>query len=247
MVLEFTYTPEDLAEAQREHAAPADTSRVMGFRFNRGLFGWVFFIGLAVMLFLLMQNNRVPRPTPPPVATKPAGGGFIATILLPLVPWLLLFCVIWFIAFRQIRKAQTRDALKPRPSFLYEPGKEPPRGREPAALAAFMSRLNNEKAIWESQPHLHRPQTMEVVEGGVVISDAVSRTENRWDAYSHIRETPNLFLLYTSDHVIQSVPKRAFSSEEDLRWFRELVRRTIAERPAPAFPVIVRQTPAGAE
>jgi len=154
------------------------------------------------------------------------------------VPWLIIFCVIWFFVSRQIRRTQTHSAHKPRQSFLYEPGKEPQRGREPAALAAFMSRLNNEKAIWESQPHLHRPQSMEVTEGGVVVSDAVSRTENRWDAYSHVRETPNLFLLYTSDHAIQTVPKRAFGSEEDLRHFRELLRRTIAERPAPAFPVI---------
>ena len=238
MVLEFTYTPEDLAEAQREHAAGAKTSQLMGFRFKPGLFGWVIFVGLAVMIFLLMQNNRIPQTAPPPAAaTRPAGGGSLATILLPLVPWVIIFCVIWFIAYLQLRKTQAQNA-QPRRSFLYEPGKEPNRGREPGALAAFMSALNNEKAIWESQPHLHRPQTMEVTEGGVVVSDAVSRTENRWDAYSHVRETPNLFLLYTSDLVIQSVPKRAFASEQDLRSFRELVRQTIAERPAPAFPVV---------
>ncbi|HZN64688.1 MAG TPA: hypothetical protein VFB66_05265 [Tepidisphaeraceae bacterium] len=36
MVLEFTYTPEDLAEVQREHAAAVDTSQLMGFRFKTG-------------------------------------------------------------------------------------------------------------------------------------------------------------------------------------------------------------------
>ena len=72
----------------------------------------------------------------------------------------------------------------------------------------------------------------------VVISDAATRAEHRWNAFSHVFETSNLFLLYTSDHAFHMVPKRAFGSEEDVRSFREVVRRTIADRPAPGFPVV---------
>ena len=31
-----------------------------GLRFGRGLFGWVLFVALAVMLFMLLQKNQLP-------------------------------------------------------------------------------------------------------------------------------------------------------------------------------------------
>ena len=235
MVLEFTNTLEDYVEANRAHAAvPASVSKG---RRVRGLIGWVLFISLAIMLFILMQRRPTAAPAPVP-APAPAAGNSFARVLLPIVPWALIFGFIWFFVFRQMRMMQRQTK---RASALYEPGKEP-RAQKSGGLLALLSGLGNYKVMWESQPQLHRPQSVEVREDGVVIADAVTRAENRWDAFSHVIETANLFLLYTSDYAFHMVPKRAFASEKELRSFRELVRRHIAERPAPAFPVIpVRQ------
>jgi len=94
------------------------------------------------------------------------------------------------------------------------------------------------RRMWTGQPHLHRPKRIEIAEPGVVVSDGVSRLEELWPAFSHARETKNLFLLYVSDYSFHMVPKRAFATTADTDAFREMVRRMVVERPGPAFPVL---------
>ena len=130
-------------------------------RFGRGLFGWVLFLGIAVMLFMLLSKRQTTSATLPLsvfvqrleakqitsvvlegdeiAGTTPGGGRFRTplppgmsgdwdfvhwllehssavvevrnpdnvwiNILLPLVPWLLIFLFIWFFVFRQLRKS----------------------------------------------------------------------------------------------------------------------------------------------
>ena len=101
------------------------------------------------------------------------------------------------------------------------------------------------KRMWEGQPQLQRPKRIEIAEPGVVVSDAVSRTEELWAAFTHARETRNLFLLYFSEYSFQMIPKRAFATTADADGFRELVRRMVVERPPPAFPVLLAAPGAG--
>ena len=141
-------------------------------RFGRSVFGWVLFIGLAIMLFLLLSKQEgtykkiplsefatrfedkqvewmsleddqirgkfvsqqmMPDGTAVSVFSTdlPAGMGgnwgfvqwllqegrgttriqvrsgsnLVTNILVPLIPWLLIFAFIWFFVFRQLRKA----------------------------------------------------------------------------------------------------------------------------------------------
>jgi hypothetical protein len=71
---------------------------------GKGLLGWVLFIALAVMLFLLLNKPKSPAPAaaapPPPGAGQ---GTNLWQIVMPLVPWLLIFGFIWFFVFRQLR------------------------------------------------------------------------------------------------------------------------------------------------
>ena len=102
--VEFTYEFDDFAEASKSWAAPSKSGGKTGLfgKLNRNLLGWVLFIGLVVMLFLLMQNRQTApgaRPRVPP----PAASNNLLSILLPVVPWLLIFSFIWYFAFRQIR------------------------------------------------------------------------------------------------------------------------------------------------
>src|SRR3954463_9268834 len=52
-----------MSEQQRQDRPPRKNGRPQqpgngGMRFGRGLFGWVLFIGLAVMLFIVLQTNK---------------------------------------------------------------------------------------------------------------------------------------------------------------------------------------------
>jgi hypothetical protein len=111
-----------------------------------------------------------------------------------------------------------------------------------AALLAIARSGLGVRRLWEGQAHLQRPKRLEVSDDGVVLSDAVSRSEQRWPAFSHAVETPNLFLLYLSNFSFQMVPKRGFASAAEADEFREIVRRMILERPGPAFPVLPAAT-----
>ena len=127
------------------------------------------------------------------VATEPV------RILLPVLPWVVIFAVIFLFVLR------SRGGLR---------------------------------ALWDAQPAMHRPHVVEVYDDRIVFSDAVGRYEHAWEAFTHVRETPGTFLLFTSQFSMHILPKRAFAGGADVDAFRELVRRTIAQRPAPAFPVL---------
>jgi ATP-dependent Zn protease len=152
---------------------------------GRRLFGWVLFIGLAVMLFIVLQSNKKTSSEIPlsefttqlsngnvsvvvvdgdtlrghlikPVAiasnasavsafrtelppTTSQSWAFIqwlmdhrqdaevrvennpnllVNLLLPLVPWLLIFLFIWYFVFRQLRNAN-RQQVQPKPTPVY--------------------------------------------------------------------------------------------------------------------------------
>src|SRR5882672_9896460 len=167
-----------MAEQQRPDRTPRKNSRPNGngsgpngggIKFGRGLFGWVLFIGLAVMLFIILQSKSrgsvpvdisevqtqlkagnvaevtldgetlrgtfrrdiaVPgasakvhnfRTDVPPTQnlwevcnwlltqaekTQTAvkvenSSGLLTTLIVPLIPWILVFGFIWFFVFRQ--------------------------------------------------------------------------------------------------------------------------------------------------
>jgi ATP-dependent Zn protease len=164
---------------------------------NRGIFGWVLFIGLAVMLFLLLSRGHVNRQqislsdfrtlldngkisavtldgdeitgvmttqsgaaiafsTRIPTGTSPnwqftqwvlehSGGATVTVndsssllmnILVPLIPWLLIFGFIWFFVFRNLRKQKQAQTTFPPPIptgtpfaawvYPYQPSATPP-------------------------------------------------------------------------------------------------------------------------
>src|SRR5688572_8683054 len=158
----------------RKNGRPTPGGPNGGMRFGRGLFGWVLFIGLAVMLFIVLNsksrsatdipltemevqatngnikaltiddhvvradlvtgiqvgnaNNvtRVRTEVPAHVVgqwgyvewakglvsksngakvTAENSQNLVMNLLLPLVPWLLIFAFIWFFVFRQLRNS----------------------------------------------------------------------------------------------------------------------------------------------
>jgi len=105
MVLEFHYTPEDLAEMAK---ARGDLAGKKAGRPVRSLLGWGLFIGLAVVLFLLLSSQKKPPATPPPPPAAPPPESFFVAFVLPFIPWVLIFGFIWFFVFRQMRGVARR-------------------------------------------------------------------------------------------------------------------------------------------
>jgi cell division protease FtsH len=176
-----------------DYASPGAGPPRAGRRFFQGLFGWVLFIGLAVMLFIVLQSNKTasvevplssflgdlaagnfkevvvdgetlrgwlstPRPIgnatgvtriraelPPTTSQSWAfiqwlndnrqgatirvenNQNLMVNLLLPVIPWLLIFAFIWFFIFRQLRAAgrqqqqQQQEEPKPVPVYLVNP------------------------------------------------------------------------------------------------------------------------------
>jgi hypothetical protein len=76
--------------------------KVTHLKFRAGLFGWLVFIGLAVMLVMLVQNSKHPQPVP----TQPTeSSSFLNHFVVPLIPWVLIFGFIWLFVFRQLRQS----------------------------------------------------------------------------------------------------------------------------------------------
>jgi hypothetical protein len=100
MRLEFTYQPEDFAEWSKA----AGKRPGMRPHFARSLITWLVFIGLAVVIFLWLprENARGPQPLPPAVPARPVRDR-VFDMLIGLVPWVVVFCVIWFFVYRQMR------------------------------------------------------------------------------------------------------------------------------------------------
>jgi len=60
---------------------------------------------------------------------------------------------------------------------------------------------------------------------GVTTEDATAATQLQWKVFIRVRETKTLFLLFSHPHYANVIPKRAFTSAEDLAHFRELLAR----------------------
>jgi len=62
LTIQFQYTFEEYTEGVRAISAHAIKSAKGG----RSILGWILFVGLAVMLFFMLQNGRKDAPAPPP-------------------------------------------------------------------------------------------------------------------------------------------------------------------------------------
>ena len=98
-----------------------------------------------------------------------------------------------------------------------------------ALLAATVQQRRGLYKLWEVQPPLRRPHQADFSDYGVIVSDAYVRTTSQWQAFEGFRETPSLFVLYTSPLAFLIVPKRAFTDPAQLDAFRGLVLNRVGK------------------
>jgi hypothetical protein len=108
-------------------------------------------------------------------------------------------------------------------------------------LARRRLRIIN-RLSWEGRPQLHQIRTVELTDAGVIVSDRFARTEYHWSLFRRLEETPNTFLLYTSEMTFEIVPKRALQLSGELDRFRALMQAKL-EPQSTAFPVLPVATP----
>ena len=104
LTIEYQFTFEEYKEASEALAAAYRKGKGKRFQLNypfkigRGIFGWVLFIALAIMLFLLLnQRGGAARPAARPM-----------DVILPIIPWVLILGFVWFFLYRQLRGWQQR-------------------------------------------------------------------------------------------------------------------------------------------
>jgi hypothetical protein len=95
------------------------------------------------------------------------------------------------------------------------------------------------RVLWDGQPLLHRPRTVEADDDGITFTDPFAYHRLSWQNYLKWSETPRLFLLFLSDRSAEFIPKSAFPDAAAVDAFRDLLTRHVGSAGS-AFPVITR-------
>jgi YcxB-like protein len=76
---------------------------------SRSWLGWLIFLGVAVAIFVFMQRKTasIARPTPPIVASPNTLQNVLQDVVLPILPWMLIFGFVWFSVYRGLRKRRS--------------------------------------------------------------------------------------------------------------------------------------------
>ena len=80
---------------------------------------------------------------------------------------------------------------------------------------------------WKNFPNLHNPITVESSEEIIKINIMNSESNIQWQVYLKVIETKKIFMLYQAKALFFIIPKRAFSSNEQVDEFRELLHKNI--------------------
>ena len=70
-------------------------------------------------------------------------------------------------------------------------------------------------------------QEFRFMEEGVDVRDATGEGKLDWKAWMKFRETRQFFLLYPAARLVMLIPKRAFTGQEQIAEFRELLKRKL--------------------
>jgi hypothetical protein len=84
------------------------------------------------------------------------------------------------------------------------------------------------RRVYDQQSELHKPIDMEITEDKLISSNDYGHSRRPWSDFTKWKEDENLFLLYHSDAIQTMIPKRIFSSQDELNNFRRLLTNNIS-------------------
>jgi hypothetical protein len=79
------------------------------------------------------------------------------------------------------------------------------------------------RRVYRRNPLLFEMRTVTFTDEGIKSETETRIVEAKWSSFKMFKETKNLFLTYQTKDVVGIVPKRAFSSPEDVAQFRRLL------------------------
>ncbi|WP_427160860.1 YcxB family protein [Aliinostoc sp. HNIBRCY26] len=86
------------------------------------------------------------------------------------------------------------------------------------------------KRAWDSQPNFRLEIRVEASDEELKITTPLSESKAQWSLYTHWGESANLFMVYQSGNCLNMFPKRAFSTNEQVNEFRELLRSKLPKK-----------------
>ncbi len=86
------------------------------------------------------------------------------------------------------------------------------------------------KRTWNSIRSERTGMTIETSDEGLKIITSVSESNVKWTAYTHWKESSNLFFVYISVNSSILFPKRAFVDYEQIDSFRELLNSKLPKK-----------------
>ena len=99
----------------------------------------------------------------------------------------------------------------------------------PVLLLATLH-MNAEKAaktLLQSTPSAQGPMHWLFSDDAIRLDSPTGSSHLEWATYIRVRETTAQFLLYPQTQVAYVIPKRCFSSTEQVNKFREMIRRQV--------------------
>ncbi len=94
----------------------------------------------------------------------------------------------------------------------------------------YMMHQVSMKLAWNNAPLIKDETVVEFNDEELTINTPLSKYTLKWAAYTHWKETLNLFLVYQSDNSSSIFPKRSFVNEEQIDRLRELLRSKLPDR-----------------
>lgn len=81
------------------------------------------------------------------------------------------------------------------------------------------------KSLVRNTPALQGPTRWTFSDAGIRTDGPTAQSEVQWKSFTQIRETKRQFLLYPQNNIAYVVPKRCFSTVNEMVTFREMVRK----------------------
>ena len=85
------------------------------------------------------------------------------------------------------------------------------------------------RALYRRQRGVEFPFRILADSGGLVVSSELGEVRLPWPTLRKWKESRHLFLIYSSDSLFHLVPKRLFSSSDQIEAFRSLLLRYLAQ------------------
>jgi hypothetical protein len=95
-----------------------------------------------------------------------------------------------------------------------------------AFLFAFLVPRRARKTF-RQQKTLQLPYSYELTDELIIATAEYGGTKLTWDYFQKWKEGKTIFTVYQSDRIMQMIPKRVFTSPEEMAQFRELLTKKI--------------------